>query len=162
MTVKPALLVSLLSASIGISTADEIKPPPTKEGLWETHATQTQSGKTVSDHSVQMCQSKALTESMQSTAEELRKKNECTSNVTRPSNNSYVEESRCAKGSNAGSVTKVMYTYQGDTATHTEIHMTVGGTDTVMVMDAKFLGSCPTGMKPGDVVMNGKIISGGK
>ena len=161
MTVKPAFLVAVLSVWIGIAGADEIKPPPTKEGLWETHSTQTQQGKTVSDRSVKMCQSKELTKSLQSNAEELRKKNECTSSVTQPSTNTYVEESRCAKGPNAGSVTKVVYTHQGDTASHTEMHMNVGKSATVMIMDAKYLGSCPASMKPGDLVMDGKIISGG-
>jgi hypothetical protein len=161
MTFKPAFLVAVLSVSIGIAGADGIKLPPTKEGLWETHSTQTQQGKTVSDRSVKMCQSKELTKSMQSNGEELRKRNECTSSVTQSSTNTYVEESRCAKGPNAGSVTKVVYTYQGDTASHTEMHMNVGKSETVMIMDAKYLGSCPAGMKPGDLIMDGKIISGG-
>jgi hypothetical protein len=108
-----------------------------------------------------MCQSKETTKSMQSNGEELRKKNECTSNVTQPSANMYVEESRCAKGPNAGSVTKIVYTYQGDTASHTEMHMNVGKAETVMIIDAKYLGSCPAGMKPGDLMIDGKIVSGG-
>ena len=162
MTFKPAFLVAALFVWIGIAEADGIKPPPTKEGLWETHSTQTRQGKTVFDKSVEMCQSKETTKSMQSKGEELRKNNECTSNVTRPSTNTYVEESRCAKGPNAGSVTKVVYTYQGDTASHTEIHMNVGQSENVMIIDAKYLGSCPAGMKPGDLMMDGKIISGGK
>ena len=133
-----------------------------KDGLWETHSTQTQQGKTVSDTSAKMCRSKELTKSMQSSGEEFRKKNACTSTVTQPSPNTYAEESRCAKGPNAGSVTKIIYTYQGDTASHTEMHMNDGKTETVMVIDAKYLGSCPAGMKPGDVIMpDGKKISGG-
>lgn len=161
MTLKPAFLGSVLSVWIGIAAADGINPPPMKEGLWETHSTQTQQGKTVSDTSVKMCQSRELTKSMQLTGEELRKKNECTSSVTRPSPNTYAEESRCAKGPNAGSVTKVVYTYQGDTASHTEMHMNVGKSETVMIIDAKYLGSCPAGMKPGDLMIDGKIMSGG-
>jgi hypothetical protein len=161
MTFKPAFLVAVLSVWVGVAGADGIKPPPTKEGLWETHSTQTQQGKTISDRSVKMCQSRKLTESMQSSAEELRKRNECTSSVTRPSSNTYVEESRCAKGPNAGSVTKVIYMYQGDTASHTEMRMNVGKSESVMILDAKYLGSCPAGMKPGDLIMDGKIISGG-
>jgi hypothetical protein len=160
--IKPVFLVAVLSAWTGMAGADELKPPPTREGLWETHSTQTQQGKTMSDRSVQMCQSKELTKSMQATGEELRKKNECTSSVTQPSANTYVEESRCAKGPNAGSVTKVIYTYQGDTSSHTEMHMTLlGKTETVMLIDAKYLGSCPAGMKPGDLIIDGKMISGG-
>jgi hypothetical protein len=162
MTFRAVLLVAILSALIGIADADEFKPPPMKDGLWETHSTQTQQGKTVFDMSVKMCQSKEHTKSLQSTGEELRKENECTSTVTQPSPNSYVEESRCSKGPNAGSVTKIIYTYQGDTASHTEMHMNAGKSETVMVMDAKFLGSCPAGMKPGDAVTaDGKKIGGG-
>jgi hypothetical protein len=162
MRFGPVLLVALLSALIGIAAADEFKPPPMKDGLWETHSTQTQQGKTVFDTLVKMCQSKELTKSLQSNGEELRKKNECTSTVTQPSPNTYVEESRCSKGPNAGSVTKIIYTYQGDTGSHTEMHMNAGKSETVMTVDAKNLGSCPAGIKPGDVVMaDGKKISGG-
>ena len=161
MTFKSAVFVAVVSVWTGIAGADEIKPPPTKEGLWETHSTQTKQGKTVSDSTVKMCQSKELTESMQSGGEELRKKNECTSSVTRPSSNTYVEESRCAKGPNPGAVTKVIYTHQGDTASHTEMHINSGASETLMIIDAKYVGSCPTGMKPGDLIIDGKIVSGG-
>jgi len=59
------------------------------------------------------------------------------------------------------SVTKILYTYQGDTASHTEMHMNAGKAETVMIMDAKYLGSCPAGMKAGDAVTaDGKRISG--
>jgi hypothetical protein len=152
-------LIAVLSASLGIAGADELKPPPTKEGLWETHGTHTQEGKTIVDPPVKMCQSNATTKSMQANGEEMRKKNECTSRVTQPSPNTFVEESRCAKGPSAGSVTKVVYTNQGDTASHTEMHMVAANSETVVIIDAKYLGSCPAAMKPGDLMMNdGKII----
>jgi hypothetical protein len=162
MRLRPIWLVAVLSISIGIAGADEFKPPPMRDGLWESHSTQTREGKTVIDTSVKMCQTKELTKSMESTGEELRTKNKCTSIVTQPSPNTYVEESHCTEGPNAGSLTKVIYTYQGDTASHMEMHMNAGKAETVMIMDSKYLGSCPTGMKPGDVVMpDGKKISGG-
>lgn len=162
MRLRPVLFVAVLSASIGIAGADEFTPPPMKDGLWETHSSQTQQGKAVFDTSVKMCQSKELTKSMQSNGQELRKKNKCTSAVTQPSPNTYVEESRCAEGPSAGSVTKVIYTYQADTASHVEMHLNAGKSETVMIMDSKYLGSCPAGMKPGDVVMaDGEKISGG-
>jgi hypothetical protein len=162
MRLRPVLLVAVLSASIGIVGADEFKPPPMKDGLWETHSTQTQQGKTVFDTSIKMCQAKELTKLMQSSGEELRKKNKCTSAVTQPSPNTYVEESRCAEGPNAGSVTKITYTFQDDTASHMEMHINEGKSETVMITDSKYLGSCPAGMKPGDAVMaDGKKIAGG-
>jgi hypothetical protein len=160
MRLKAALLVAIPLALIGTAGADEFKPPPMKDGLWETHSTQTQQGKAVFDTSIKMCQSNELTKSMRSKGEELRKKNQCTSTITRPSPNTYVEESHCALGPNAGAGTKVIYTYQGDTASHVEMHMNEGKSETVMIMDAKYLGNCPTGMKPGDSIMaDGKKIS---
>lgn len=123
-----------------------------KDGLWEVHSKTTQQGKALQDTSIRMCQSKELTKSMESGGEEMRKKNECTSSVTRPSSNTYIEEGHCAKGPNAGSVTRVIYTYQGDTAYHMEMHMTGNNPERVTVMDSKYLGSCPAGIKPGDVV----------
>jgi hypothetical protein len=161
MRIHLVVFIAALSTTIGIAGADELKPPPTKEGLWETRSTHTLQGKSVSDPPVKMCQSHETTKSMQARGEEMRKKNECTTHVTQPSPNTYVEENRCAKGPNAGSVTKVIYSNQGDTASHTEMHMNVGKTETVVVIDAKYLGGCPAGMKPGDLMMDdGKIIPG--
>ncbi len=162
MNFKPIFLVAILAVSIRIVCADGFTPPPMKDGLWETHATQTRQGKTLSDNTMKICQSQALTKSLQSMAEQVRHKNECTSNVTQSSANSVVEESRCAKGPNAGSVTRIIYTHQGDTASRTEMHFHSGSAETVMVMDTKYLGSCPAGMKPGDSMMGGKIIPGGQ
>lgn len=161
MRITLALAITAATSMIGIASADGIKPPPTKEGLWETHSTQSQQGKTLMSTSVKMCQSNKTTQEMQESGEELRKKNECTSKVTQPSANTYLEESTCAKGPNAGKVTKVVYTYQGDTASHTEMHMNAGASETTFIIDAKYVGSCPADMKPGDVVMaDGKKISG--
>jgi len=161
MTVRPSVLVMVLSVWTGVAGADGIKPPPMKEGLWETHSTHMDQNKSVSDSTVRMCQSKATTQSSQADAEKLRKENQCVSNTAQPTSNSYVEETHCAKGPNPGSVTRIIYTHQGDTSSHTEVHLNVGKSESVMIMDAKYVGSCPTGMKPGDLMMNGKIIPGG-
>ncbi len=161
MRLQYAFHIALLCASIPLARAEEPRPPPTKEGLWETHSTHTQQGKTVPDRAVKMCQSNETTKAMQTQGEEMRKKNECTTHVSQPSPDTYVEEDSCAKGPNAGAVTKVVYKNQGDTASHTEMHMSSGGSDTVVIIDAKYLGVCPAGMKPGDLMMDdGKIIPG--
>jgi hypothetical protein len=39
--------------------------------------------------------------------------------------------------------------------------MNVCKAETVVIIDAKYVGSCPTGMKPGDLMVGGKIIPGG-
>jgi hypothetical protein len=50
---------------------------------------------------------------------------------------------------------KQTFTYQGNTSFHSETHMTYtpalnGRTDQTIVLDEKYVGSCPVGMKPGD------------
>ena len=156
--------VVAVAASVGLAAADEFKPPPLRDGFWETRSALTIDGKLVSDTSIKMCQSKDLTQSTQAAAAEMRKKNECTGVVNKTSANTIVEESRCAKGSNAGSDTKTIYSYTGDTAAHVEIHIHKGSSETMTVMDMKYLGSCPVGLQPGDAIMpDGKKLSlGGK
>jgi Protein of unknown function (DUF3617) len=145
------LLISL--AFIGVTGADEFTPPPMKDGLWTVHTRQTQQGKTVQDLSMKMCKAKETLNPMRAAGAEERTKNECTAKINRPASNTVIEEDHCAKGPNAGVVTKMTYTYQGDTAYHMEMLLNAKDTATVMVMDGKYLGSCPAGMKPGDVVM---------
>jgi hypothetical protein len=160
MRVSVAFGIAAVLASIGIAGAQEFKPPPMKDGFWETHSIESKQGKTLFETTVKMCQSKDIANSMQANADELRKKNGCTSTVSQPSANTYVEESRCSKGPNAGSVTKVIYTYQADVSSHTEMHVNAGADETVMIMDTKYVGSCPADVKPGDMVMSdGKKIS---
>jgi len=142
----------VLTALIGSAGADELKPPPIRDGLWQSRVTQTQQGKTIFDFSTKICYSKDYSNEMQALGAEAIKKNECTSVVSQPAANTLVEESRCAKGANAGSVTKSTYTYQGDTANHMEMHIQGGKSDSVMVTDMKYLSSCPAGMKPGDSI----------
>lgn len=162
MKLKLSLLMVALSTYTGLAAADEFTPPPMRDGLWTTHTKQIQHGKTVIDMSIKICHSQALTNSMKATGQEIRKRNNCTSTVTKPSSNSIVEESSCAKGPNAGRVTKLLYTFQGDTGSHMEMHSGAGNSETVMIVDSSYVGSCPAGMKPGDSMMaDGKIISGG-
>jgi uncharacterized protein DUF3617 len=153
------LLMSL--GFIAVAGADEFTPPPMKDGLWMVHTTQTQQGKTVQDLSMKMCKAKETSNPMKAAGTEERKKNECTAKITRPAANTVIEEDHCAKGPNAGAVNKLTYTYQGDTAYHMEMLLNGKDTATGMVMDGKYLGSCPAGMKPGNVLMpDGKIIGG--
>ena len=52
-----------------------------------------------------------------------------------------------------------------DTVAHIEMHSRQGSTtESVTVMDMKYLGSCPSGLQPGDAIMpDGKKLSlGGK
>jgi hypothetical protein len=161
MRINTGIWAVVMAAAVTVAGADEYKPPPLKDGLWEAHSVRTAAGKTASDTSVKMCQSKQLTQQSEALSKELRQRNQCTSVITQRTGDTVVEESRCAKGPNAGSVTKVIYSHLSDTATHMEMHTQIGGAESVTVMDMKYLGSCPAGMKPGDIIMpDGKMIGG--
>jgi len=139
---------------IGIAGADELELPTMKEGLWEAHTQQTIQGKTF-ETSLKMCKSHELDKSMRETAksarENLRKMKQCgDAVVTRPSANVITSESHCAKDS---SVIKSTITFQGDTSYHMEMNVTTPQSQTVTIIDDRFVGSCPADMKPGDAVM---------
>lgn len=71
-------------------------------------------------------------------------------------------ETQCSAG---GSVlkTKAVVTMSGDGAAHSETTTTYtpalyGTSETTMIMDQKFMGACPAGMEPGDMMdASGKI-----
>jgi hypothetical protein len=151
ITIEAFLSLAALSALIGMASADELQLPPTKEGLWESHTQQLIQNKKY-ETVMKICQSHEVEKSMKSVGESLRKQNQCSEVVTRQSANSYTSESHCDKGPLTGSVTKTTITYQGDTATHMELHMTNGASETVTIVDSRYLGSCPADMKPGDAV----------
>jgi hypothetical protein len=152
--------IAIVAAFVGSAGAEDYKPPPMKDGLWEARSVQTMAGKSSDPQTIKMCQTKELMQSSQALSDQLRKTNQCTSTIVQRSGNTVVEESRCAKGPNAGDVTKLVYSHEGDTASHIEVHSHRAGAEDVTIMDMKYLGSCPAGMKPGDLVMpDGKVMS---
>jgi len=151
--------IAIVAASMGTAAAQDYKPPPMKGGLWEARSVQSAAGKSTNPTTIKMCQSKELMQTSQTLSEQLRKTNECTSTIVQQSGNAVVEESRCAKGPNAGQVTRLVYSHVGDTASHIEVHSHRDGAEDVTIMDMKYLGSCPAGMKPGDLIMpDGKVM----
>ncbi len=64
--------------------------------------------------------------------------------------------------------TKETATFQGDTAVHSETHATYtpplyGVSESTMIVDQKYLGSCPADMQPGDMKnAAGKIVNSWK
>jgi len=139
--------------SVGIARADELQLPTMKEGLWESHTQQRIQGKTF-ETSLKMCKSheldKTMRESMKSARENILKIRQCTEEVViRPSANVITSESHCAKD---GSIIKSTVTFQGDTSYHMEMNMKTAQSETVTIIDDRYVGSCPADMKPGDAV----------
>jgi len=163
MKIKAICASALPFIATAIACAAEPQLPVMKEGLWESHTQQTIENKKF-ESSVKICQTHAIEMSMKSAGEEMRKTNQCTDVTTQQSANSFTSESRCAKGALSGSVSKTTMTFQGDTASHMEMHMTHDQSESVTIIDSRYLGSCPADMKPGDAVMpdGTKINMGGK
>jgi Protein of unknown function (DUF3617) len=150
ISILSTLAMALVAA--GIASADEPQLPPLKEGLWESHTQQTIQ-KSKFETVVKLCRTrefdKSLKASMKSTGENLRKANHCTENATQLSANSYSAEMHCEKD---GTVTKTLVSYQGDTSYHMEMHRTSNQSESLTIIDDRYVGSCPADMKPGDAV----------
>jgi hypothetical protein len=144
---------SLPFLAIGIVSAAEPQLPPLKEGLWESH-TQQVIQKSKTEMVIKLCRThefdKVRKASANSAGETLRKLNGCTDVVTRQSAGSYSSEMHCDKD---GTLTKMTMTYQGDTSYHMEMRARVGQSESVTVIDDRYIGPCPADMKPGDAVM---------
>jgi hypothetical protein len=142
---------SMAFLSIGIATAAEPQLPPLKEGLWESHTRQADSK---TDMVIKLCRTHAFDDarkaSTKSAGEALRKLNRCTDVVTQKSASSYSSEMHCEKD---GTVTKMTMTYQGDTSYHMEMRTKFGKSETVTIIDDRYIGRCPADMKTGDAVM---------
>ena len=141
--------IAMMFVSIGISRANDPQLPLLKEGLLESH-TQMVLNKQTTDSVMKFCSTHAIDKSMKSVGERLKKQNHCMEVTTRLSANSYSSEMHCDKD---GSVTKMTITFQGDTSFHMEQHTTAPQVESVMIMEQRYVGSCPADMKPGDAVM---------
>ncbi len=150
ISILSAFALALVSA--GIASADEPQLPPLKEGLWEAHTQQTIQ-KNKFETVVKLCRTrefdKSLKASMKSVGENLRKTNRCTENVNQLSASSYSTEMHCEKD---GTVTKTVVSFQGDASYHMEMHRISGQSESITIIDDRYVGSCPADMKPGDAV----------
>jgi hypothetical protein len=153
MTNRLLAAAAMLLASAAIARAEEPQLPPLKEGLWESHTLQ--KSKTNKTESVlKLCRTHEYDQTVRSSiklaGDNTRKLNQCTEKVKRKSANSYSSEMHCARD---GSVTKVTMTFQGDTSYRMDMHLKNGsGSETEMIVDDRYVGSCPSDMKPGDAV----------
>ena len=145
MTVVAACLLI-----IGLASA--IDKPEMKEGLWSMHRGMIDNPgnkKTVSDFTI--CRNHAYDKHVESHASPKG----CTTVNESFQSGKYVLETHCTI---AGTVidSKGTTTFNSDTAAHSESRATYtpamrGVSETTMIMDSKYLGSCPAGVEPGDM-----------
>lgn len=155
-------MVAILSL-IGFASA--IDMPPMREGFWSIR-TQTISnpGNVKTDFTQKICRNHAYDDSVRAKA---RNRPGCKVLNENLSGHTYTVEMECNIG---GSVvhTKGVTTGTEGEASHSETHTTYspalnGVSDTMMIMDQKYLGSCPSGTEPGDIIRaDGTVLHTGK
>jgi hypothetical protein len=136
---------------IGIANAADL--PEQKEGLWSSHRQTIDSpGNNKTEQTSTICRSHAYDQYVLSLTKGVKG---CTTVNESFQGGTYSIEAHCVV---AGTVidSKGTTTFQGDTAAHAESHATytpaMGGVSgTTIIMDQKYVGSCPAGAQPGDI-----------
>lgn len=159
---KKVLITAVIVLSLSVAYA--VEAPVVREGLWSIHTTTISNpGNKKTEGNVTLCRDHAYDKATEALANEQKN---CT--VTREGiPDGYASEARCVLGTTTIE-TKGRVTYQGDTGFHSESHSTyspaIGGvSEMTMIVDQKYVGSCPAGQHPGDrTSADGTVIHLGK
>ncbi len=148
---------ALLLAPGAIYSVDE---PPLKEGFWTIRTQMTQNpGNTKEDTTRSVCRNHAYDAYTRSTA----KKTNCKTISESTSGTTTTTDSEC-KVNDIVIRNKGTLTVTGDTATRSEAHTTStpparGVSESTMIVEEKYVGACPAGVGPGDIVAaDGKVL----
>ncbi|HET9551157.1 MAG TPA: DUF3617 family protein [Candidatus Binatia bacterium] len=147
-----ALLVILAASA---ATAASFDAPKRKSGLWELKIS---SGQTKGNHAVQQCIDEKTDDLMKKEMGE-NQKTQCSKNEMRKEGDKVVAESVC-KLENSTAMTRAVFTGSFDSTYKVDIKSTYepplrGMKEASSVIEAKWLGPCKAGQKPGDIVMPG-------
>ena len=148
----------LLAFVVSVGRAGD--PPPIKEGLWSIHMQSTDNpGNKKTEGTRSICRTHESDKQAQAKAKSVKG---CTMTSETVSGNKYSNAMRCEIQGSVMQTTSVT-TFQSDTAFHSESHTSTnpplyGVAESTMIMDQKYVGSCPSGMNPGDLMSaDGKI-----
>jgi hypothetical protein len=144
--------ISILALLLATGTAHAVDPPPLKEGLWSIHRqTIDNPGNKKSESTSTICRSHAYDLHVESLSKAMKG---CATSI-KGDGGKFTSEAHCVV-----SGTKIDTTgtaaYQGDSGAHSESHATytpamAGITESAMIVDQKYVGSCPAGQQPGDM-----------
>ncbi len=159
------VMLAFAVTGLGLLIAGPTDPPPVKEGLWSIHTetTNNPSGKK-SEGSYTLCRDHAFDEQMRANEKSMKG---CSTVMEHYQDGSYTSEIQCKMGATTID-SKGTTVFKGDTVLHSETHTSyspaMGGvTDSTIVMDSKYDGSCPEGTQPGDRTNpDGTVIHLGK
>jgi hypothetical protein len=159
------LIFSASALLLASGTAYAVDPPDMKEGLWSIHSQSIDNpGNKTSSAAYTLCRSHAYDQSVRVAAKAVKG---CTTVSESFLAGKYSNATRCVVA-NTVIEGKGTTTMQGDSSFHTESHSTYtpplyGVSETTMIMDQKYVGSCPAGVQPGDrTSADGKVIHLGK
>ncbi len=134
------------------ASAASFDPPKRKSGLWEIKVSSTEAGGT---HTIQQCVNEKTDELMSNDMEKMS----CSKSTFRNEGDKIVHESVCKiEGSTAK--TRSVITGRFDSAYKVDTRSTYeppmqGMREASSKIDAKWLGVCKTGQKPGDISIPG-------
>jgi Protein of unknown function (DUF3617) len=150
---KTMLVLAATALLLLIGTAYAADLPELKEGLWSVHKqTTTNPENSKSDTTSTICRNHAYDQHVRSLMKSMKG---CSVVSESLQGGTYVLETRCEiTGTMVDS--KGTVTSQGDNATHSETHATytpamAGISEMTIIMDQKYVGSCPAGVQPGDI-----------
>jgi hypothetical protein len=152
-------LVVVIPVLLLFGTAYALDTPPMKEGLWKLHMVTTSPNAAPMDMTYTICRNHAYDNSIHQMVE---KKTGCSINADSISGSKRTYSSSCKVGATT-IMSSAVVTWSGDTHFHTETHTTYtpafsGMTQSTMIQDQTYVGSCPAGMSPGDRMMaNGQV-----
>jgi hypothetical protein len=159
---KQMLLCVSATVLLSFGSARAADPPDVKEGLWSSQ-TQTldNPGNKRGGGIVTICRSHAYDQYVKDMAAKMPGCKKLSESVR---GHIHTRALRCTVG-NTVIDTRETTTFQGDSAVHSETHVTYtpplyGVSESTMIMDQKYLGSCPADLQPGDMKsIDGKIVN---
>jgi len=155
-------LISILFIALMLPSLVQADLPKRKPGLWEIKMTTSMGpgGPSVSQH----CIDAKTDDLMQQRAQGMDKK-ACSKNSVRREGGKVIAESVCKFGETTAT-TKVVFSGDYSSQYRGDIHSTysppmMGTKESRSTLEAKWLGACKAGQKPGDIIMPG-MPGGGK
>jgi hypothetical protein len=153
-----SLSVCLL-AQLPVSEAGAVEMPIRKAGLWEMKMLRT--GSPDPDMTMQHCTDETTDKEMSTTFSPMAKES-CSKNDVQKTATGYVADSVCSIGgmsmtSHSETTGDFNSAYTVKTTSHTQGGPASVPPDSTMTIEAKWLGACKPGQKPGDIIMPGGI-----
>jgi hypothetical protein len=160
---KTKLIFAALTFWLPVCAASAELPnlPELKEGLWSFHSVTTTNLGDKVENNVKLCHDHAFDKHVR----ELSNKIACVKISESNSGGKYSFEQRCTIGKYVMQ-SKSTTIVQGDTV-HGESHTTTtpamgGESETTVISDSQYIGSCPAGVLPGDTIRADGTVTHGR